>query len=153
MFDVINNNSHSNLDIEQFVTFRVDNLFFGVSVKEVQEIIRYQEMTSVPLSPTFVSGLVNLRGQIITVVDMRSLLNLESHNSLIQQMIIVLLIEGEKICILVDKIGDVVDVTPQTFEETPTTFSNNLLGVVNGVHKLRGDVMLILNTKTCFEIL
>ena len=60
----------------QFCTFTLDGLFFGVEVVHVQEVIRYQEMTRIPLAPTFVKGLINLRGQIVTAIDLRRRLNL-----------------------------------------------------------------------------
>ena len=62
--------------IYQFCTFFLDGMFFGVEVLKVQEVLRYQEMTQVPLAPPVVSGLINLRGQIVTAIDLRRRLNL-----------------------------------------------------------------------------
>ena len=61
---------------KQFSTFVVDRLLFGVEVEKVQEVIRYQEMTRVPLAPPVVKGLINLRGQIVTAIDLRRRLEL-----------------------------------------------------------------------------
>ena len=66
---------------KQFCTFFVDNLFFGVEVLKVQEVIRYQEMTPVPLSPTMIQGLINLRGQIVTAIDLRCRLELSPRDA------------------------------------------------------------------------
>ena len=60
----------------QVCTFFLDGLFFGVEVLQVQEVIRYQEMTEVPLAPSVISGLINLRGQIVTAIDLRKRLDL-----------------------------------------------------------------------------
>ena len=61
---------------KQFCTFFVNGLFFGVEVLKVQEVIRYQEMTRVPLAPAMIEGLINLRGQIVTAIDLRRRLDL-----------------------------------------------------------------------------
>ncbi len=63
---------------QQFSTFYVDGLYFGIEVENVQEVIRYQEMTSIPLAPPVVRGLINLRGQIVTALDLRLRLNLSN---------------------------------------------------------------------------
>src|SRR5580698_7062500 len=94
----------------QFCTFYLDKLLFGVELKGVQEVIRLLEMTKVPLAPGVVSGLINLRGQIVTAVDLRRRLELEPAPPDIQPMNVVVRSEDGAVSLLVDEIGEVVEV-------------------------------------------
>src|SRR5258708_9947628 len=110
----------------QFCTFYLDNLLFGVALKGVQEVIRSLEMTKVPLAPTVVSGLINLRGQIVTAVDLRRRLELEPSPPGTLAMNVVVRSEDGSVSLLVDEIGDVVDVEETTFEPPPQTLRRSL---------------------------
>src|ERR1700710_1738635 len=94
----------------QLCTFYVQGLFFGVEVEKVQEVIRYQEMTRIPLSPPVIAGLINLRGQIVTAIDLRHQLALEARTGEQLPMNVVIRREDGPISLLVDEIGDVVEV-------------------------------------------
>src|ERR1700753_1262982 len=93
----------------QFCTFFLDKLFFGVEVERVQEVIRYQEMTRVPLSPPVIAGLINLRGQIVTAINLRHQLGLSVRKSDELPMNVVIRRDDGPISLLVDEIGDVVE--------------------------------------------
>lgn len=134
---------------KQYVTFRVDRMFFGVDVSEVQEIIRHQPMTPVPLAPKTVRGLVNLRGQIITAIDMRSMLRLDRYADDSSPMNVVIRAGGETLSLLVDAIGDVIDVDHSTYEVTPETIAPHIAFVIDGVFKLEKELLLILKTESC----
>jgi purine-binding chemotaxis protein CheW len=104
----------------QYATFFVDGLFFGIDVLEVQEVLRYQEMTNVPLAPNVIEGLINLRGQIVTAVDMRRRLKLKPRAEGTTPMNTVVRSEdGAAVSLLVDEIGDVVEVDAGDFELPP----------------------------------
>lgn len=133
---------------KQYVTFRVESLFFGVGVSKVQEIIRSQPMTPVPLAPEIVRGLVNLRGQIITAIDMRSMLRYEPFTENSSPMNVVIRTGSETISLLVDSIGDVIDVDPNAYESTPETVAPHIAQIVDGVFKLEKELLLILNTSS-----
>jgi len=94
----------------QYCTFYLDRLLFGVELKGVQEVIRSLEMTKVPLAPKVVSGLINLRGQIVTAVDLRRRLELEARPPDTLPMNVVVRSEDGAVSFLVDEIGDVVEV-------------------------------------------
>lgn len=136
----------------QYVTFRAGGLFFGVDVLKVQEIIRYQSMTPVPLAPAAVRGLINLRGQIITAVDLRSILKLESGNDELKSMNVVIRAGDETVSLLVDSIGDVLEVEPAQFESTPETVAPHLRNILHGVFKLKDELLLVLNGRACVEV-
>src|ERR1700690_3732725 len=100
----------------QFCTFYLDKLLFGVELKGVQEVIRSLDMTKVPLAPSVVSGLINLRGQIVTAVDLRRRLELQPRPADALPMNVVVRSEDGSVSLLVDEIGDVVEVDEDTFE-------------------------------------
>src|SRR5271170_1222411 len=95
---------------QQFSTFVVDELLFGVGVEKVQEVIRYQEMTRVPLAPPGVKGLINLRGQIVTAIDLRSRLGLCERAAGNLPVDVVIRHKDGPVSLLVDEIGDVLEV-------------------------------------------
>lgn len=129
----------------QLATFSVHNLHFGVDVQRVQEVLRYQEMTPVPLAPPEIRGLINLRGQIITAVDLRRRLGIpDREDERLPMNVIVRTPEGP-VSILVDLIGDVIDVSDDTYEPTPDMLSPTCREMIDGVYKLNGKLLLLLN--------
>jgi purine-binding chemotaxis protein CheW len=134
----------------QFCTFYLDKLLFGVELKGVQEVIRSLEMTKVPLAPEVVSGLINLRGQIVTAVDLRRRLELEPAPPDTQPMNVVVRSEDGAVSLLVDEIGDVVEVDETSFEPPPETLRSSVRAMIVGVHKLSDRLMLVLDIeKAC----
>jgi purine-binding chemotaxis protein CheW len=105
----------------QFCTFYLDKLMFGVDLEKVQEVIRYLEITQIPLAPRVVSGLMNLRGQIVTGVDLRRRLDLADRPGDKSPMNVVIRSADGAVSLLVDEIGDVVEVTDESFERPPET--------------------------------
>jgi len=130
----------------QFCTFHVDSLFLGIGVQQVQEVIRYQEMTSVPLAPNSVSGLINLRGQIVTAIDLRCRLGLPLRNSDELPMNVVVRDGDNAVSLLVDRIGDVVEVDDDLLEPLPATVPENVRNLIRGVYKLPDGLLLVLDT-------
>lgn len=136
---------------KQYVTFRAGDLLFGVDVLQAQEIIRYQAMTPVPLAPSAVRGLINLRGQIIAALDLRAILQLDTCNDDIKPMNVVIRTGDETISLLVDSIGDVIEVDHSEYESTPETIAPHIIKILHGVFKLKEELLLVLNGKACIE--
>jgi purine-binding chemotaxis protein CheW len=136
----------------QFATFFVDGLFFGIEVLQVQEVLRYQEMTPVPLAPGVVEGLINLRGQIVTAVDMRRRLELPSRPEGQMPMNTVVRTAGGAVSLLVDEIGDVVEVDAGTFEQTPDNVEPTARELLKGVYKLKERLLLVLDTEKTVNV-
>ncbi len=136
----------------QFATFFVDGLFFGIEVLEVQEVLRYQEMTPVPLAPEVVEGLINLRGQIVTAVDMRRRLGLEPRPEARTPMNTVVRTSGGAVSLLVDEIGDVVEVDGFAFEQTPDNVAPAARELIKGVYKLKERLLLVLDTEKTVNV-
>ena len=131
----------------QFSTFMLQDLFLGVDVLKVQEVIRYQEMTRVPTAPAMVEGLINLRGQIITAIDLRLRLELPARCEDRLPMNVVVRTDEGALSLLVDEIGDVVEIADESFERIPETVTGVVRELVTGVYKLDGRLLLILDTE------
>ncbi|MGO4881762.1 MAG: chemotaxis protein CheW [Bryobacteraceae bacterium] len=137
----------------EFATFFVDGLFFGIDVLQVQEVLRYQEMTPVPLAPTVIEGLINLRGQIVTAVDMRRRLKLQPRgDDRIPMNTVVRTKEGTAVSLLVDEIGDVVEVDADAFEAAPDNVDPAARDLLQGVYKLKDRLLLVLDTEKTIDI-
>jgi purine-binding chemotaxis protein CheW len=136
----------------QYCTFYLEKLLFGVELTGVQEVIRSLDITQVPLAPGVVSGLINLRGQIVTAVDLRRRLELEPRGAGQPPMNVVVRTEDGAVSLLVDQIGDVVEVEESTFEAPPETLRGLVRSVILGVHKLEDRLMHVLDTQKACEI-
>lgn len=128
-----------------FATFLVADLFFGVDVLRVQEVLRHQQMTLVPRAPDVVEGLINLRGQIVAAIDMRRRLGLPPRSGDCTTMNIVIRTEDGAVSLLVDEIGDVVDVDSASWEQPPENLNPAARDVIRGVFKLNDRLLLVLD--------
>ncbi len=128
---------------KQFCTFYVNDVLLGIEVLDVQEVLRYQEMTEVPLAPSEIQGLINLRGQIITAINLRSRMNLPPHKNDNKSMNVVTRINNEIISFLVDSVGEVLEVEDESFEPVPSTVDAATRELVSGVYKLDGKRLLM----------
>lgn len=129
----------------QYCTFYLDGLFFGVDVQRVQEVLRHQTLTPVPLAPPTVRGLINLRGQIVTALDLRQRLGMPPRVSEKPPMNIVIRSDEEAVALLVDEIGEVVDVEEGRFERPPETLQGPARELIPGAYKLDARLLLILD--------
>src|SRR5580704_6462377 len=127
----------------QFSTFFVADLFFGVDVLRVQEVLRYQPMTRVPQAPEVIEGLINLRGQIVTAIDMRRKLKLPPRPTEQVPMNVVVRTQDGPVSLLVDEIGDVLDVEAATYEQPPDNLEAAARELITGVYKLKGRLLLV----------
>src|ERR1700722_8752584 len=135
----------------QFCTFYLDKIMFGVDLEKVQEVIRYLEITEIPLAPRVVSGLMNLRGQIITGIDLRRRLGMADRAEGDSPMNVVIRNADGAVSLQVDEIGDVVEVTEDSFERPPETLQGKVREVILGVHKLEKSLMHVLDTEKVCE--
>ena len=137
----------------QYCTFRLDGHLFGVPVGSVQEVLKEQVLTTVPHAPAGVRGLINLRGQIITTLDLRSRLGLAARPPGAQGVnVVVRTVDGDVVSLLVDEIGDVLEPGDESFEALPETVPANIRAVVDSVCKLDGHLMLVLDTDLAVEV-
>lgn len=132
---------------QQFCTFFLDDLFFGVEVERVQEVIRHQKTTRVPLAPKVIGGLINLRGQIVTAIDLRHRLQLPEGKPGHEPMNVVVRTDDGAVSLLVDEIGDVVEVDESDFEAPPDTLQGSERELIRGAFKLKGRLLLRLDSE------
>jgi purine-binding chemotaxis protein CheW len=130
----------------QYATFEVDNQLFGLDVADVQEVLSHGEYTPVPLAPRAIGGLFNLRGQVIAAVDLRVQLGLPARDTSRPAMNVIVRTEEESVSLLVDRIGEVIEVPDSVFEPPPDTLTGPARHLISGAFKLDGRLLLALDT-------
>jgi len=143
----------------QYCTFYLGELYFGVDVRQVQEVLRYQEMTRVPLTGQVVEGLINLRGQTVTALDMRERLGLPSREeegtesdeeTRLPMNVVLRTVDGE-VSVLVDRIGDVLTLDDEP-ERVPATVEEDVRALISGIYKLPGALLLVLDIEKAVAV-
>lgn len=133
--------------MSQYVTFDLDDTLYGVEVSWVQEVLRPHNRTRIPQSPETVSGLVNLRGQVVLTVDLRTRLEMAPRPEGVDPMMVVVQVAGEPVSLLVDRIGDVVRTEDDTYAAPPDTLDSATRALVTGAHKLDDQLLLLLDVE------
>ena len=129
--------------ILQWVTFRLENESYGINVMQVQEVLRYTEIAPVPGAPPYVLGIINLRGNVVTVIDTRSRFALANAETTDQTRIVIIEAENQVVGILVDAVAEVVYLRQSEIETTPNVGNEESAKFIQGVcHK--NDELLIL---------
>lgn len=132
---------------ESYCTFCLGDLYCGIEVSLVQEVIRHQPTTLVPLADGMIRGLMNLRGRIVTALDLRHCFELPAAEDADAQMNVVIRTDEGPVSLLVDRIGDVVQAEISSFEPPPETLSGTLKELIDGAYKLENELLLIINTE------
>ncbi|WP_182379558.1 chemotaxis protein CheW [Nocardioides sp. WS12] len=141
--------------VEQYCTFWVADLFFGVAVEEVQEVLRHQPMTPVPRADAAVTGLINLRGQIVIAVDLRVRLGLPPREADQLPMNVIVRTRGEVVSLLVDDIGDVIDTAGVDGQPAPANMPRKVQDLVckdRGVLPLADAILLVLDADRAVDV-
>lgn len=136
----------------RYCTFALADLFLGVEVTQVQEVIRQQETTKVPMVSAVVHGLMNLRGEIVTTLDLRERLGLPPRPEDVEPMNVVIRTDDGVVSLLVDEIGDVLELDEDGFEPPPATLRGPCRDLVLAVHKLEGRLLLHLDTVRLLDL-
>jgi purine-binding chemotaxis protein CheW len=137
----------------QSCTFVLDGHLFGVDVASVQEVLKQQDLTPVPLAPPEVAGLINLRGQIVTTLDLRSRLGLPERPAGTDSVsVVVRATDGGPVSLVVDRIGDVLHVDGASLEAPPDTVPAEVRELVSGICKLEDRLMLLLDTEKAIRV-
>ena len=139
------NNNAGNVDdqVLQWVTYRLGDETYGINVMQVQEVLRYSEIAPVPGAPHYVLGIINLRGNVVTVIDTRTRFGLPTAETTDQTRIVVIEAENQVVGILVDAVAEVVYLRQSEIETTPSVGNEESAKFIQGVcHK--NDELLIL---------
>lgn len=129
----------------RLVTFTLDGRLYGVDVGLVQEVLRGQPQTRIPLAPSSVSGLINLRGQVLSAIELRARLGLPDRSRDQEAMLVVVRVQGEAVALRVDSIGAVIDVDDEQFELPPDTLTGPAREFLLGAYKLEDRLLLALD--------
>jgi len=132
---------------KQFCTFYLAGQCYGLDVLKVQEIVRSQPMTCVPLAHHKVRGLINLRGQIVTAIDLRRCLDLPERDDTNEHLNVVVLTDEGPVSLLVDEIGDVLELSDEQFERPPETLQSAARDLIVGAYKLPERLVVILDSE------
>ena len=132
--------------VRPYCTFQVDGLWLGVDVLEVQEVIRHGTSTRVPTAPPDVQGLINLRGQIVTVLDLRGRLGLGPPSPIFEHpMNVVVRAPGGAVGLVVDEMGDVLEVDEAALVRPPETIPEAVRRLASGLYPSDGRSLLVLD--------
>jgi purine-binding chemotaxis protein CheW len=140
------------MGMKQFATFYAADRYLGIDVTRVQEVIRSQAITRTPLAADEIRGLINLRGQIVMAFDLRRRLGLPPLEDGASPMNVVIRTPDGLVSLLVDRIGDVLDVDSELFEEPPETLRGEARALIRGAYKLDGALLLELDTDRALEV-
>jgi purine-binding chemotaxis protein CheW len=128
-----------------YCSFQLGDFLFGVETGRVQEVLRGFSVTPVPLAPVWVAGLINLRGQVVTVLDLKGRLGLAGNTEGAPPFCVILKDREEWIGLPVDGIGDVLEPPSGSFEEIPSTLTGESRRLIRGAYKLKRSLLLTLN--------
>jgi purine-binding chemotaxis protein CheW len=135
-----------------FVTMTVADQFFGIPVLAVQDVLGPQRITRIPLSPPEVAGALNLRGRIVTAIDVRRRLGLPARAAGLPSMSIVVDLGGELYSLTVDAVGEVLSLPMERFERNPPTLDPEWREVSGGIYRLEGKLMVVLDVGRLLDI-
>ncbi len=136
---------------EDFVTMTIDDQLFGIPVLMVQDVLRSQKLRRVPLAPPEVAGALNLRGRIVTAIDVRRRLRLTDRPEDDLGMSIVVDHGGELYSLIVDSVGEVLTLPGETHENTPATLDPVWKTICNGVHRLEDKLLLVMDVERLLD--
>jgi purine-binding chemotaxis protein CheW len=131
--------------IQSYATFYVDDLYFGILTSNVVELTKGTEVTPVPLAPFAVSGLINLRGQIVTAIDMRKRMKLKPNPNAESIITVFIRNNGVLFGLLIDKVSDILELVDTDLEPPPSNMPSAAYELIIGFHKLAGKLLFILD--------
>lgn len=131
--------------VRQLCTFHVADLYLGIDVLSVQEILRARALAPVPLAPATIEGLLNLRGQIVTAIDLRCRLGFPPRAPDATPMFMIVRTVDGQVALIVDAVGDVLESSADTFEPPPDTVPEAVRRLIEGVHKLPDRLLHVLD--------
>jgi len=136
--------TQANSENQNFVTLMIAGQLFGIPVLSVQDVLGPQRITRIPLAPPEVAGALNLRGRIVTAVDVRRRLNLPAREDNGAGMSVVVEHRGEPYSLMIDSVGEVMELPTASFEPNPPTLNPRWRQVSAGIYRLEGRLMLVL---------
>jgi purine-binding chemotaxis protein CheW len=148
--------SHSAAMIEadgpMYVTMSVDKQMLGIEVRHVRDVLREQAITPIPLAPLEVAGSLNLRGRIVTVIDLRKRLQMPPRSGDVRPSFVVVDYRGELYSLMVDNVGEVLTSSLANIEKTPANISAQWKDIATGIYKLENELIVLVDVQTLLNI-
>ncbi len=144
--------SERDADLRQFVTFTIGGQLCGIPVLQVRDVLASQAITPIPLAPPEITGSLNLRGRIVTAVDLRVRLGLPTGAVGQDQMSIVVEHHGDLYSLIIDSVGEVLDLSSETLERAPATLDASWISLSNGIYRLDAGLLLVLDIDNVLDI-
>ena len=138
--------------ITEYVTAMIGGQLFGLPISRVQDVFIPELMTRVPLASSDVAGVLNLRGRIVTAIDMRARLGLPKNDDGKPPMAVGVDLRGESYGLLIDSIGEVLKLSDESREVNPVNLDPRMAKMSAGVHRLDGQLMVVLDVDRILEI-
>jgi len=139
-------------DVIEYVTAGIGGQLFGLPISRVQDVFLPERLTRVPLAPPEIAGVLNLRGRIVTTIDMRRRLDLPQPSGDTSRLAIGIDCRGESYGLLIDEIGEVLKLSPASREDNPINLDPNLARVSAGVHRLEGRLLVVLDVDRVLDM-
>jgi purine-binding chemotaxis protein CheW len=136
----------------EYVTILLDDQLFALPITRVQDVFIPERLTGVPLAPPQIAGVLNLRGRIVTAIDMRCRLGLPPRTVTTPQIAVGIELKGESYGLLVDAIGEVMKLAKDDCEITPANLDTRLAEVTAGVYRLESQLLVVLDVDRVFDI-
>jgi purine-binding chemotaxis protein CheW len=135
-----------------YVTMRVDKQLFGIPVTYIRDVLRQQHITAIPLASKEVAGSLNLRGRIVTVINVRNRLKLEDRTADNKNMFVVVEHKDDLYSLMVDSVGEVLTITSTSIEKVPSNLGGSWRDVASGIYKLSGELLVIIDVKAMLTL-
>lgn len=142
----------ANENVTEYVTMNIGGQLFGLPISRVQDVFTPDRLTRVPLAPPEIAGLLNLRGRIVTAIDMRQRLGFAAPPEGRPRMAVGIECKGESYGLLIDSIGEVLKLPTGSHEANPVNLEPKLARMSAGVHRLEGKLLVVLDVDRVLEI-
>ncbi|MFT5755312.1 MAG: purine-binding chemotaxis protein CheW [Alteromonadaceae bacterium] len=141
----VSENADGSDEVLQWVTFRLANETYGINVMQVQEVLRYSEIAPVPGAPMYVLGIINLRGNVVTVIDTRTRFGLETTEITDNTRVVIIELEQQVIGVLVDSVAEVVYLRASEIDIAPNVGNDESAKFIQGVSNREGELLILVD--------
>ena len=145
-------NNQADDQVLQWATFRLGEELYGINVMQVREVLRYTEITPVPGAPAFVLGIINLRGNVVTVVDTRERFGLCFGEVTEHTRIVIIEVMGQVVGLLVDSVAEVVYLTQSEIEQTPNVGNDETAKYIQGVCNKKDELLILVELESMIDV-
>ncbi len=134
----------------QICSFYLNQYLIAIEIEHIQEVVKGQQMTIVPLAPSHVCGLINLRGQLVMALNLKECLGLEWQRETAGKMNVVIIHGDSLLSLLVDAIGDVITINPTNLREKPVNLPAKLAELTKGIYQLHNELLILIDVQKLF---